>query len=217
MNIYCFSTLSFAKLQFKSVINKAFHKHGVASFTDAWIETFNCSLIAFVSPVASFTDAWIETGHYRIIPCYNLVASFTDAWIETVIRQRTIGNAHRGRIFYRCVDWNRLLRMPIGKKRLVASFTDAWIETNLLKTNLKSRKSRIFYRCVDWNVAGIIIAAHKSKSHLLQMRGLKLSTQVYSPCNYVSHLLQMRGLKLDSNNRNWWRICRIFYRCVDWN
>ena len=41
MNIYCFSTLSFAKLQFKSVINKAFHKHGVASFTDAWIETRN--------------------------------------------------------------------------------------------------------------------------------------------------------------------------------
>ena len=41
MNIYCFSTLSFAKLQFKSVINKAFHKHGVASFTDAWIETLN--------------------------------------------------------------------------------------------------------------------------------------------------------------------------------
>ena len=41
MNIYCFSTLSFAKLQFKSVINKAFHKHGVASFTDAWIETMS--------------------------------------------------------------------------------------------------------------------------------------------------------------------------------
>ena len=41
MNIYCFSTLSFAKLQFKSVINKAFHKHGVASFTDAWIETYS--------------------------------------------------------------------------------------------------------------------------------------------------------------------------------
>lgn len=43
MNIYCFSTLSFAKLQFKSVINKAFHKHGVASFTDAWIETLKRS------------------------------------------------------------------------------------------------------------------------------------------------------------------------------
>ena len=44
MNIYCFSTLSFAKLQFKSVINKAFHKHGVASFTDAWIETCKLSI-----------------------------------------------------------------------------------------------------------------------------------------------------------------------------
>ena len=62
MNIYCFSTLSFAKLQFKSVINKAFHKHGVASFTDAWIET--CDRTAkwsYIDSVASFTDAWIET------------------------------------------------------------------------------------------------------------------------------------------------------------
>ena len=83
MNIYCFSTLSFAKLQFKSVINKAFHKHGVASFTDAWIETIKqegiiasiashllqmrglklCLSVGFsVAEVASFTDAWIETN-----------------------------------------------------------------------------------------------------------------------------------------------------------
>ena len=61
MNIYCFSTLSFAKLQFKSVINKAFHKHGVASFTDAWIETESPVGKSYVRPVASFTDAWIET------------------------------------------------------------------------------------------------------------------------------------------------------------
>ena len=61
MNIYCFSTLSFAKLQFKSVINKAFHKHGVASFTDAWIETTNKIVADRVKHVASFTDAWIET------------------------------------------------------------------------------------------------------------------------------------------------------------
>ena len=68
MNIYCFSTLSFAKLQFKSVINKAFHKHGVASFTDAWIETpvltLKCSKAVLV---ASFTDAWIETDSNRIL------------------------------------------------------------------------------------------------------------------------------------------------------
>ena len=61
MNIYCFSTLSFAKLQFKSVINKAFHKHGVASFTDAWIETKPIIFDLSELIVASFTDAWIET------------------------------------------------------------------------------------------------------------------------------------------------------------
>ena len=89
MNIYCFSTLSFAKLQFKSVINKAFHKHGVASFTDAWIETksqiedlnheeshllqmrglkrFSKSLSIGSTLVASFTDAWIETKPESIL------------------------------------------------------------------------------------------------------------------------------------------------------
>ena len=67
MNIYCFSTLSFAKLQFKSVINKAFHKHGVASFTDAWIETFLAKMKGNRVIVASFTDAWIETFILRQI------------------------------------------------------------------------------------------------------------------------------------------------------
>ena len=81
MNIYCFSTLSFAKLQFKSVINKAFHKHGVASFTDAWIETNVASAAMPSSVVASFTDAWIETPQQGIAPLVGL-----------------------SRIFYRCVD-----------------------------------------------------------------------------------------------------------------
>ena len=86
MNIYCFSTLSFAKLQFKSVINKAFHKHGVASFTDAWIET-ESGLGDYIGiPVASFTDAWIETRRDEILSNPSLVASFTDAWIETSFR-----------------------------------------------------------------------------------------------------------------------------------
>ena len=104
MNIYCFSTLSFAKLQFKSVINKAFHKHGVASFTDAWIETVpNASSFFSVeshllqmrglkqltkaqaeyTSVASFTDAWIETIGANKRQKRAIVASFTDAWIET--------------------------------------------------------------------------------------------------------------------------------------
>ena len=127
MNIYCFSTLSFAKLQFKSVINKAFHKHGVASFTDAWIETHpaipqNCSCKSHllqmrglkltptvggteVLSVASFTDAWIETAVLEKSMKPEVVASFTDAWIETC--------AVHGRVGEKCV----------------ASFTDAWIET----------------------------------------------------------------------------------------
>ena len=84
MNIYCFSTLSFAKLQFKSVINKAFHKHGVASFTDAWIETLNSMEICCFVFVASFTDAWIETRKTGNRQDIQPVASFTDAWIETM-------------------------------------------------------------------------------------------------------------------------------------
>ena len=125
MNIYCFSTLSFAKLQFKSVINKAFHKHGVASFTDAWIETTVCVIgLTMISShllqmrglklleavrkggsqvVASFTDAWIETLMYANWQSDAYVASFTDAWIETSSR-RTHNRASNSRIFYRCVD-----------------------------------------------------------------------------------------------------------------
>ena len=36
-----------------------------------------------VRNVASFTDAWIETFKMILVNCQNQVASFTDAWIET--------------------------------------------------------------------------------------------------------------------------------------
>ena len=87
MNIYCFSTLSFAKLQFKSVINKAFHKHGVASFTDAWIETDSRFYPAdkCMSHLLQMRGLKLRT----VIPISTnlLVASFTDAWIETLRMQ----------------------------------------------------------------------------------------------------------------------------------
>lgn len=67
MNIYCFSTLSFAKLQFKSVINKAFHKHGVASFTDAWIETETWALITMVV--------------YAVVTHLHLVKRWNSLWL----------------------------------------------------------------------------------------------------------------------------------------
>ena len=40
-NTYYLYTLLFAKLYAENVINKAFHKHVVASFTGAWIETIH--------------------------------------------------------------------------------------------------------------------------------------------------------------------------------
>ena len=102
--------------------------------------------------VASFTDAWIETSCWCCWSYYGYVASFTDAWIETK-EMRHQYQRPKGRIFYRCVDWNliRVKRKPINTSRifyrcvdwnpaalrrtpqlLVASFTDAWIETSIL-------------------------------------------------------------------------------------
>ena len=61
-------------------------------------------------------------------------------------------SAGPGRIFYRCVDWNRGFVGALYRCS-VASFTDAWIETLA-----DDRLDQMF------------------KSHLLQMRGLKLAT-----------------------------------------
>ncbi len=40
---------------------KEYRKRGVASFTDAWIETKASVKVLATGSVASFTDAWIET------------------------------------------------------------------------------------------------------------------------------------------------------------
>ena len=147
MNIYCFSTLSFAKLQFKSVINKAFHKHGVASFTDAWIETDEDMIVQFD-----------EKSHLLQMRGLKQKKPELKLW-------------RMGRIFYRCVDWNKMQKRK-EPQWSVASFTDAWIET------------RITYQSTPgcW-------------SHLLQMRGLKLRRNIRIWWKWLSHLLQMRGLK----------------------
>ena len=102
MNIYCFSTLSFAKLQFKSVINKAFHKHGVASFTDAWIETRYCCCILATIRVASFTDAWIETAALGVDYDYEVSHLLQMRGLKPI--ENALVKMTSGRIFYRCVD-----------------------------------------------------------------------------------------------------------------
>ena len=98
-----------------------------------------------------------------------------------------------GRIFYRCVDWNKVLLMRRLLPR-VASFTDAWIETYFRRRE-QYLKSRIFYRCVDWNRAYEAIYNAYIRSHLLQMRVLKLLLTLKLSLIGLSHLLQMRGLK----------------------
>ena len=194
MNIYCFSTLSFAKLQFKSVINKAFHKHGVASFTDAWIETVIISCFPF---------------------CIHIVASFTDAWIETV-GFGSISRTDVSRIFYRCVDWNPVYPSPDQRSRRSHLLQMRGLKLTQMATEILG-DSRIFYRCVDWNqvwdgkkyetlvasftdawieTTALTVGGHtKILSHLLQMRGLKPHCKGRKFGRKASHLLQMRGLK----------------------
>ena len=173
MNIYCFSTLSFAKLQFKSVINKAFHKHGVASFTDAWIETYG-EIIDLGAELNS--RIFYRCVDWNIFSSFGkrtfIVASFTDAWIETC-KRHGINQRLFCRIFYRCVDWNlqntsrrdfeqsHLLQMR-GLKQLYLQSHLRTAKSHLLqmrglkpwrpRTKYKSY-GRIFYRCVDWNYA----------------------------------------------------------------
>ena len=99
---------------------------------------------------------------------FSAVASFTDAWIET-LQCKTVTKKDYVASFTDA--WIETHGKPIIPRHpIVASFTDAWIET------VKNRQDN----------AG-------EESHLLQMRGLKLTEQ--------------RILK--------WLWSRIFYRCVD--
>ena len=150
MNIYCFSTLSFAKLQFKSVINKVFHKHGVASFTDAWIET---NLVIWYWP--NFKS--------HLLQMRGLKPGRNRAWrlqVESHLLQM------RGLKLQGSGHW---------PGAAVASFTDAWIETPRWPICGRKGSSRIFYRCVDWNKRQPEQLRKPRASHLLQMRGLKQS------------------------------------------
>ena len=102
MNIYCFSTLSFAKLQFKSVINKAFHKHGVASFTDAWIETSTARKTA--QPGSSHL---LQMRGLKPLPLHKGLRD-AESHLLQMRGLKPVMRAHSeatwGRIFYRCVD-----------------------------------------------------------------------------------------------------------------
>ena len=74
----------------------------VASFTDAWIETYQNARV-----FSQYRSHLLQMRGLKLVSLALLelvdVASFTDAWIETYT-----GEPHTepfvGRIFYRCVD-----------------------------------------------------------------------------------------------------------------
>ncbi len=51
------------------------------------LKLVSLALLELVDAVASFTDAWIETFNPEFDHIGYQVASFTDAWIETLINK----------------------------------------------------------------------------------------------------------------------------------
>ena len=127
MNIYCFSTLSFAKLQFKSVINKAFHKHGVASFTDAWIETMNVGYDASLGKSHLLQMRGLKQPSSGA-PASSLLSHLLQMrGLKLSASTRNSGGTSSHLLQMRGLKPEKLsLNL---RACLVASFTDAWIET----------------------------------------------------------------------------------------
>ena len=170
MNIYCFSTLSFAKLQFKSVINKAFHKHGVASFTDAWIETNGRQSLSRQS----------RRIFYRCVDWnWHWCQEASRSCQSHLLQMRGLKHLSLNREHHR--HKSHLLQMR-GLK--------------LESSNKRKRNSRshlLQMRGLKRLCCSQII--QRGESHLLQMRGLKPRICIYGAGWILSHLLQMRGLK----------------------
>ena len=89
-----------------------------------------------------------------------------------------------------------------------------------LKLTFKSAtncgQSRIFYRCVDWNTTSVEKAFEAEVASFTDAWIETVITTIQLPSTW-SHLLQMRGLKLMKERLRKLLLCRIFYRCVDWN
>ena len=106
-------------------------------------------IIEVLWEVASFTDAWIETWEAGLAGT-DISGRIFYRCVDWNLGTGSTAIFRRSRIFYRCVDWN--IEVTRGGDVIpVASFTDAWIETRLRPT-LLGRFRRIFYRCVDWNL-----------------------------------------------------------------
>ena len=127
-------------------------------------------IIEFYRRVASFTDAWIETFCAAMARFWRLSHLLQMRGLKRPYQEKYQHNNRR--IFYRCVDWN------LSSNGALLASRSHLLQMRGLKHFSLDRKhhrhSRIFYRCVDWNFQSWIWP-YRLSSHLLQMRGLKLS------------------------------------------
>ena len=79
---------------------------------------------------------------------------------------------NNSRIFYRCVDWNDA-HIRTRSCHRVASFTDAWIETHV-REYIPLIVPVASFTDAWIETRNMIKLRNEDKSHLLQMRGLKL-------------------------------------------
>ena len=75
----------------------------VASYADAWIESFVSAAGENILIVASYADAWIESPFSFQFDGFIRVASYADAWIESLLILITL-LIKFGRILRGCVD-----------------------------------------------------------------------------------------------------------------
>ena len=147
----------------------SFHSHNRRIFYRCVDWNNGGGLKGLVELVASFTDAWIETWQLSAWPWKILSHLLQMRGLKLPLLMRLSRNISR--IFYRCVDWN-LLHVFIILPCLVASFTDAWIETPPMGVPSCWKKVASFTDA--WIETSFHPHRHSKKvSHLLQMRGLK--------------------------------------------
>ena len=210
--------------------------------------------------VASFTDAWIETKA-RIMKARkreshllqmrglkhflnNLCNSFT---VSHLLQMRGLKHALYlpaiqpfCRIFYRCVDWNKVLPMRKRSRKQSHLLQMRGLKLDFLGIE-EDRYRRIFYRCVDWNRlnANRTIRRHQVASFTDAWIETADNTEEYQPpfvasftdawieTVFVCHVWK-RTDQVASFTDAWIETCnadtptyigfgRIFYRCVDWN
>ena len=121
-------TLLFAKLYAENVINKAFHKHAVASFTGAWVET----------PFLGRTARQLSSHPLRVRGLKLLVAKeWPDLDRSHPLRVRGLKQSSSLQFYRRLLvasftgAWVETWRSGLPRARSwVASFTGAWVETH---------------------------------------------------------------------------------------